>query len=76
MIGYKQIIKKLVSIINHKEIRINKKNCRVYKLQVQVCTSTKRHFITCVVIVSIFFLFIDEVEVRGLNNSIYIDEMR
>ena len=27
MIGYKQITKKLVGIINHKKIRINKRNC-------------------------------------------------
>ena len=32
---------------------------------VQVCTSTKRHFITGIVTISIFFLFIDEEEGEG-----------
>ena len=39
-----------------------------------MCTSTKRHFITCIAIVAISFLFIDEMEGGGLNNSTYIEE--
>ena len=41
-----------------------------------MCTSTKRHFITCIVIVSVFFLFIDEGGGRGFSNSTYIEGWR